>query len=125
MAGHTDLELNCAQTWTFSSQNGAAFSGRLSSRGQSPASDLRCVHTGAFFGQLQTDGSSVALRLDPPFRPGGCAGFTGSDMLAGRMIGDDRMTITFTGQAICDSAPGVIGGARHVEIAVAFELTRH
>jgi hypothetical protein len=113
--------MNCSQKWQVLAQTEAAFSGGMSSQGQSPDSDWRCTYEGRFTGTVEPDGS-LRVRLDPPFRPGGCGDVAGPDALTGRTSGTS-ITIDFTGRATCEMLRGVPGNLRDVEFAITFTLT--
>jgi hypothetical protein len=115
-----DFSLNCSQNWQFVSQPDGAFAGGLSSQGQGPDSDWRCTYEGRFTGTVEPDGR-LTVRLERPFRPGGCNGFVGPDVLTGRKS-SSAFTIDFTGRATCEMLRGLAGNTRDVEFAVTFDL---
>lgn len=115
-----DVSMNCSQKWQFVSQASGAFSGWMSSQGQGPDSDWRCTYEAQFSGSVEPDGS-LTLRLERPFRPGGCTDFVGPDTLTGRTSGTS-ITIDFSGRATCEMLRGVPGHPRDVEFAVTFNL---
>jgi hypothetical protein len=114
------FSLNCSQNWQVLSQTNGAFSGAMTSQGQGPDSDWRCTYEGRFTGTVESDGN-LTLRLDRPFRPGGCSDFVGPDALTGRTSGS-AITIDFTGRATCEMLRGVTGNPRDVEFATTFDL---